>query len=410
KVLARNDYKEEDKGLYLNIVYGTLQNRIYLDYLLSRYIEKTFDKLDPEVLEILRTAVYQIYFLDKIPEYAVVNEAVTMIGKMQPRAKGFVNGVLRNILRNKEKDSIFKIDDFDNEKEAFSVRYSIPLWIVYKYYETFGTQKTEDLLPMMNGKPPFTIRVNTLKISSEELNEKLTKKGIEVVPGKLDPDALNLQKIGAFGSQIHKDELFLKGFFMIQDQGAMLAARLLSPKSGDHVLDMCAAPGGKTTHLAQLMENKGSIIARDVFNSRLELIQNTSERMGIDIIHTEEKDGCIFESEEAEKYDKILLDAPCSGLGIIRRKPEIRYGMTKKDRKALTKLQEKLLDNAVLALKPGGSLVYCTCTVNCDENEKQIEKVLKKYSNVTLDPYGMRYTSPFEDDTDCFFMCKLNKQ
>lgn len=413
KVLGENHYKEEDRGLYLNIVYGTLQYKLYLDYLLKKHISKDLNKLDPEVLEILRIAVYQIYFLDKIPAYAAVNESVEITGRLKPKARGFVNGVLRNILRSKETDEAFDFSSFSNEKEALSVRYSIPVWIIHKYYETFGAEKAEKIIPLLNEKPPFTIRVNTLKVDRNTLEEKLSDQGIYCEEGALDCDALHLSHLGSFENQVQCDPLFTAGCFMIQDQGAMKAARLLGPQKTDRVLDMCAAPGGKTTHLSQIMENEGTVIARDIFDSRLKLIEETAARLGLCNIETQKTDGCIFRPEDREAFDRVLLDAPCSGLGIIRRKPEIRYTITKKVRKELVRIQRQLLDHAVQYLKPGGTLVYCTCTVNSDENERQIERALKDYPFMRIEAVseGVNsiHTSPLDDGCDCFFMAKLKK-
>ncbi|MEG0378678.1 MAG: 16S rRNA (cytosine(967)-C(5))-methyltransferase RsmB, partial [Eubacterium sp.] len=292
--------------------------------------------------------------------------------------------------------------------------------------EAFGVEKAEKILPMMNDKPPFTIRVNVLKTGREALRQALLEKGITSEMGSCDASALKLLDVGAFESHVQKDNLFTEGFFTIQDQGAMVAARLLAPEPGERVLDMCAAPGGKTTHLAELMGNTGEIIARDVFASRITLIEDTAKRLGITIIKTEEKDGSIFDEAEQNTYDRILLDAPCTGLGIIRRKPEIRYGMGKKDRQAIVKLQAKLLDHAVAYLKPGGTMVYATCTVNPDENEKQIVKLLEKYPFMSVHHEvgcdgrlhttplddgcdGRLHTTPLDDGCDGFFMCKLVK-
>lgn len=414
KILEKGNYKEEDRGLYLNIVYGTLQNKIYLDFLLKKYIKTDLNKLDSEVLCILRSSVYQIYFLNKIPDYAVVNEAVSLIEGLNPKAKGFVNGVLRNILRGQEEDKIFDFDSFDNEKEALSVRYSIPVWIIHKYYEAFGSEVAEKVIPLLNEKPPFTIRTNTLKTNREALKQALENKEIKVDCGALDKDALKLENANHFENQVQNDELFKKGHFVIQDQGAMLAASMLEPKPDEMILDMCAAPGGKTTHISQLMENRGTVVACDVFESRLKLIDEAAQRLGITNIMTQKSDGCIFRPEEKEKYDRILLDAPCSGLGIIRRKPEIRYTMTKKARKELVKIQKTLLDHAAQYLKPEGTLVYCTCTVNGDENEKQIQTFLDRHPYMhlekSIDALEMVRTNPLDDGCDCFFMCKLKKK
>ncbi|MDO4287671.1 MAG: 16S rRNA (cytosine(967)-C(5))-methyltransferase RsmB [Eubacterium sp.] len=411
RVLSEGGLAPEDRGLYLNIVYGTIQNLYYLDYLLGKYVKREFAQLDAEVLMTLRAAVYQLRFLDKVPDYAVVNEAVASAPK---RARGFVNGVLRSLLRDREALAAFDAGAFANEKEALSVRYSLPVWIVHKYYEAYGQEKAEAIIPKINDKPPFTIRVNTLKISREKLMEALEALGIKAVPGTLDPDALHLEQVGVFEGKIQKSPLFAQGYFTIQDQAAMAAASLLAPKAGERVLDLCAAPGGKTTHLAQLMENCGQIVARDVTDSRLTLIDETAARLGVKIIETQKADGTVFRPEDQQAYDAILLDAPCSGLGIVRRKPEIRYGMDKKARRALCAIQAKLLDNAAAYLKPGGRLVYSTCTINGDENEGQIRKFLDRHPEMVcvsdLKDKDALYTSPLKDNADGFFICALKKE
>ena len=411
KILSQHTYCEEDRRLYLNIVYGTIQNLYYLDHQLSRFVNRKLTQLDASVLMNLRTALYQIIFLDKVPDYAAVNEAVNMTGK---KARGFVNGVLRNILRNREKLTEWREEDFKNEKEMLSIRYSLPVWVVHKYYECFGNEKAERIIPMLNEKPPFTVRVNTLKINRESLIREFEALGIEAVPGELDPDALHLKQIGVFEGEVQSSALFKEGCFTIQDQGAMLTARLLDPEPGERILDFCSAPGGKTTHLAQLMDDRGEIIARDIFDSRLELVQKTAERLGIHVIRTENVDGTVLRKEDVETFDRILLDAPCSGLGIVRRKPEIRYGMDKKARKALIQIQSEMLDRAADYLKPGGILVYSTCTVNPDENEHQIRRFLERHPEMVsasdLGDRSVHYTCPLRDGADGFFMCRLEKK
>ena len=410
RVLSKGRLSVEDRGLYLNIVYGVVQNLYYLDDIIGRFVNRKLSQLDAEVLMILRTAVYQLVFLDKVPDYAVVNEAVEMTGR---RARGFINGVLRNMLRNRDTLENFDATRFRNEKDALSVRYSLPLWIVHKYYEAYGARQAEAIIPMLNARPPFTIRVNTLKTDREALIRDLEALGIETAPGRLDEDALHLKQLGIFEGEIQKSELFLQGHFTIQDQAAMMAARALRPMPGEQVLDLCAAPGGKTTHLAQLMDNRGHIVARDVTDSRLALIDETAVRLGVKIIETQKADGTVFVPGDAGRYDAILLDAPCSGLGIVRRKPEIRYGMDKQARRALVTIQAALLDNAAAYLRPGGRLVYSTCTVNGDENERQVRKFLARHPEMAclsdLDNKNTLYTNPLKDGADGFFICALQK-
>ncbi|KNZ41178.1 16S rRNA (cytosine(967)-C(5))-methyltransferase RsmB [Acetobacterium bakii] len=415
KVFAANDIKAEDGRLYLNIVYGCLQNQSYLDYLVKQQSSTPIKKLHKEVREILRIALYQIYFLDKIPDYAIVNEAVKMTVEVQPQAKGFVNGVLRSIMRKIEKEGKdFKFENWDNEKEALSIRYSLPLWIVYKYYETYGTHAAEAIIPLLNEKPPFTIRCNGLKTSMEELMAELEALGVEPIQGTLSPNAIHITNLSVFENSIEETPLYRDGHFVIQDQATLVTVERLDPKPGDRVLDMCAAPGGKTTYLSQLMENTGEIIARDIFPKRLQLIAEASNRLGCTNILLEEHDGSELLEKDKEAFDKILLDAPCSGLGVLRRKPEIRYHMTKEARKALVKIQRDLLENAISCLKPGGQLLYSTCTVNKDENENQIEAILTKHPEMKVVPdqngNDYTFTSPLTDQSDGFFICLLTKE
>jgi 16S rRNA (cytosine967-C5)-methyltransferase len=415
KVLFDRSIKPEDCRLYLNIVYGCLQNQSYLDYIIKQTSKKPIKELHKEVSEILRIAIYQLYFLDKIPDYAIVNEAVEITGEVQPQATGFVNGVLRNILRKIEDEGTgFPFEKWDNEKEALSIRYSIPMWIIYKYYETFGKENGETMIPLLNEKPPFTIRCNTLKTSVKDLINDLEEMGCEPIRGQFSENAIHLSNISVFENHIEDDQLYKQGYFAIQDQAAIMTVERLAPLPGDCVLDMCAAPGGKTTHMSQLMNNEGEIIGRDIFEHRLKLIKEASTRLGCTIIKLEEKDGLDYFKEDVEKFDKILLDAPCSGLGVIRRKPEIRYRNSKTDRKALVKIQETLLDHAIMYLKPGGTLLYSTCTVNKDENENQIKKILNKYLELEIIPdengNDFTHTSPLLDQCDGFFMCLLKKK
>ena len=406
EVLSKIPFTNEDRGLYLNLVYGCLQNKIYLDYIIGKVATKPLAKLDKLVLESLRVAVYQIYFLDRIPDYAAVDQSVSFVAKENPKAKGFVNGVLRNILR--KKDELGCIQAMDNEKEVLSLKYSVPLWLVHKYFEAYGGEEGTKIIESMNQTPPLTLRVNTLKNTASDLFDHLEKEGFAPKKGKLSKDAILLGETAGFGGELTKSIGYKKGWFTIQDQGAMTMVEALDPKAGEKVLDMCAAPGGKTTHIAQLMDNQGEIVARDIYTSRLNLIEDTAKRLGVTNIITQAVDGCILDPTEVETYDKILLDAPCSGTGIIRRKPEIRYTGDKKTRKAIRQIQKKLLENGVAMLKKGGTLVYSTCAVDSEENEKMIQWICKEHPELEMESQG--YTNPLIDGSDCFFHCVLKKK
>lgn len=404
RALSRKFFVDEDKRLYVNLVYGTLQNRLYLDWILEKFVDSG-KKIQPVVREILRMSIYQLVFLDRIPAYAVINEAVEITGRRQRRARGFVNGVLRNFARHPEAAEISG-DYFDNEKDYLSVRYSIPVGIVHQYFRAYGADKAVKIISRLNEAPPLFLRVNTLKTNREKLIDELKSQGIEAVPGKMSDAAVKISDYSA-GESVENLVSFRKGWITVQDEGAMKIVECLDPKPGDSVLDMCAAPGGKTTHMAELMKNTGSITARDVYDSRIALIEETADRMGISIITAEKADGQILKDEDIGRFDKILLDAPCSGTGIIRRKPEIRYAGTKKARREIRAVQRKFLANALEMLKSGGELVYSTCTVDPAENQELIDAVCAGRDDLTVGRGN--YTDPLEDGCDSFFYCKIKK-
>lgn len=408
--LSRFSFSSEDRRLYTNIVYGTLQNKIYLDWLISQVVMPSQNRLDEIVTVILQTAVYQIFFLDRIPNYAIVDESVKLTREKKKKAVGFVNGVLRSVLRRKDELSDYDFNAWQNEKEALSVRYSVPQWIVHKYFETFGDEIGESLIKKVNHIPPFTIRVNTLKTNREHLCHLLEKDGISCRYGELSENAVHLDFNHSDNHDIRRNEWFQKGYFTVQDQGAMVLTELLDPQPGERILDMCAAPGGKTTYIAQLMKNTGEITARDINDSRIELIENAAKRLGITIIETERFDGSCLNPIDIQTYDRILLDAPCSGMGVIRRKPEIRYLSDKKERKALRSIQSDMLDHAADMLKVGGVLIYSTCTILPEENEKQIEAFLERHPEMESIPDKTGYTHFNMDGADCFFYCQCKKK
>ncbi|EFV02173.1 ribosomal RNA small subunit methyltransferase B [Pseudoramibacter alactolyticus ATCC 23263] len=406
QTLSRLSFNAEDANLYTLLVYGVLQNQIFLDYCLDQLIKEP-KRVDFETREILRIAAYQILKLDRIPDYAAVSEAVLLCGKVNRRAKGFVNGVLRNLIRNKTRLFDISNGSFRNEKEVLATRFSIPLPVVHYYFEAYGKEAAPAILAQMNVPAPLSVRVNTLKLSREDLAAKLQAEGLAVEVGQLSSDCLYLKGISA--SELVQSCWFKDGWLTIQDQGAMLIAELLDPRPGERILDMCAAPGGKTTHLAQLMSDAGEIIARDIYPSRLQLIEDAAKRLGISNIKTELWDGIQPPKEEAA-FDKILLDAPCSGYGVIRRKPEIRYRGTKEDRRAIRQTQRTLLNNGLDLLRSDGKLVYATCTIDPEENNRQIARVVRERSDVIAEAETERMTSPLTDGCDGFYMIRLIKR
>lgn len=390
------------RGFITNLVYGTISNRTRIDYIISAYSSVPVNKISPDVLEILRMGIYQILYTDKIPLYAIVNESVEL--SRLKSVKGFINGMLRNIARNSKPVNYPK--DF---AEFLSVYYSCPKWICDMWIKTYGKKQAEDLIKSTNNPPPLCARVNTLKISVSDFCEKYDAKKDELTDcGVIFDNSLN----------ISDDEGHKNGLFYIQDTASQLPCEVLAPTENDVVFDMCAAPGGKTTYLAQIMQNKGKIYAFDIHPHKIKLIENTASRLGLENITAQVKDGSALDENLVGRADKILLDAPCSGLGIIRRKPEIKFDKTPDDIKSIVKLQADMLETASKYLKCGGHMVYSTCTINEDENEKQIQNFLENHKNFTLQSIrtnnvksdsGLVQLLPSVHGCDGFFVANLIK-
>lgn len=385
-----------DKGLVTQLIYGVVRRKLTLDYIISKYSKVKIKKLSKYVLLILRMGVYQLYFTDKIPESAAVNESVKLAKKFCGKSSGFVNGILHSVIRGK--DSL----EYPKDKiEYLSVKYSFPEEIVELLWETGFC---EDLLARLNDEPETTVRVNSLK--EEELETPMEVSDIY--------DGARILK----GTDIAENPDYQKGRIIPQDIGAMMASLALMPNPGDTVIDMCAAPGGKTTHLAEIMGNEGKIYAFDIHPHKIEIIKKNAERMGISIIDARLGDGCQIQNEFVEKADKILCDVPCSGLGIIRRKPDIKWNKESIDE--LPDIQYQILQNASKYLKVGGEIVYSTCTIIKRENEDVIKKFLLENKNFELvsielpgklqrENEGYITLYPNIDGTDGFFISKIKR-
>lgn len=387
--LKETELTREDKAFVSALVYGVLDRKITLDYVLSSFMKTPIKKTAPFTLAVLRTALYQIMFMDKIPDSAAVNEAVKLIKKSREnRNTGFVNAVLRAVLRSEK-----LLPQGDTTKEL-SVRYSCPEWIVESFVEDYGVETAKKLLEESLKAPPFTVRVNTEKIGAFALGEELEKEGVTLINTEID-NAFILDK----GIDIAKNPLYKNGMFYVQDLASQIAVSTLAPKEGERVLDMCAAPGGKTFTMAQLMKNKGEIVACDLYEARVGLIAESAKRLGLDIIKPIVCDASQF-NEDLGKFDCILCDVPCSGLGVIRRKPEIKY-KPQSDFCSLEELQYSILCNAVKYLKKGGRILYSTCTLRCAENEKLVIRFQKEYNN--LNKVSEKTLMPHIDKTDGFY-------
>ncbi|WP_426349286.1 16S rRNA (cytosine(967)-C(5))-methyltransferase RsmB [Alloiococcus sp. CFN-8] len=375
KELNKNNIDTKDKGLITEIVYGTLKQKYSIDKDIQLYLDRKLSTLDQHILNILRVSFYQLNYLDKVPEYAILNEAVEIAKKYKKGLQGFVNGVLRNHLRKRLTYSpINKIDEL-------SYKYSFEPWMSKLFVNQYGNDKATEILRGLNFNPFVTLRVNSLKTNFNDAFEELKSMGYDIVEGQLSPDALHIRK----GSNIDNNPLFKRGWITVQDESAMMVTEVLSPKANDVVLDLCAAPGGKTTHAADLMGNEGKILSFDIYENKLKKIKDNCDKLGIHIVETKVMDATVLCKDLVSIADKIILDVPCSGLGIIRKKPEIKWTKGKEDIKSLINIQRKIISNAISYLKEGGTLVYSTCTINKEENEENIRWLLERYPEMKLE-------------------------
>lgn len=420
KYLEGQEFKDLDKAFITDIVYGTLKWRLTIDYIIGKFSSIKMKKLSPWILNVLRLGIYQLVFTDKIPVSAAVNESVKLAKRYGHAASsGFVNAVLRNIARNKDG---FQYPDRKKDPVGFlSVKYSHPEWMVRDWFNRYGEEFTEGLLISNNKIPPFTVRVNTLKTSKKELADKLRDDGFEVEDSKYIEDALIIKN----PSSVQNMDAFIKGYFQVQDESSMLVGKVLDPKPEEFVLDVCSAPGGKSTHIAQLMNNKGTVIARDVHEHKIRLIGDAKRRLGLNIIKAEVFDATILDEESVGKADRVLVDAPCTGLGILRRKPDIKWARNTGDKEEIVRLQEKILDTSSKYVKPGGVLVYSTCTIEPEENQQVVERFIlgnKEFYFEDISPFvpaelnkdsekkGYIQLYPNSDGTDGFFIARMRKR
>ena len=389
----RRPADDRDKALAVNIVYGVLTNLFYLDYQIKSYSNIPLKKISPSVLNILRISLYQIRFLSRVPDSAAVNEGVKLTKKVSYKSSGFVNAVLRASVRGGE-----KLPPKYNRLEYLSVLYSYPEWMIELWDRDLGCAECEKLLEAGNIIPPVTVRTNELKITPEKLAEMLGAEECE------PRGALRLQKSG----NIEQMPQFREGLFTVQDAAAQMAVLELDPQEGEEILDMCAAPGGKTTHISERMKDTGQVIAWDKYSQKIALIEENAARLGITNIRAFEYDATVPNSELSQKFDRVLLDAPCSGLGIIRKKPDIKWLRKKEDIAPILSEQKALLDAASMYVKKGGVLLYSTCTVNRAENEDMIDGFVSSHPEFAkCEEFINLY--PHKNNTDGFFICKLRR-
>ncbi len=346
-----------ERSFIMRLSQGTVEKMIYLDYVIDLFSKVKSAKMKPLIRNLMRLSVYQILFMDGVPDSAACNEAVKIANKRGfATLKGFVNGVLRNISRNKAEIKL---------PQELHVRYSIPKWITDKWEKIYGRDTLIKILEAFDGESATYVRCNTLKKSQEEIVEMLKSQGITVEPVEGISGALKISDY----DYIAGIEAFEQGLINVQDISSMLVGIVANPKAGDYVIDTCAAPGGKSIHMALLMENKGMVSARDISERKVMMMNDTIARIGLDNVKANVYDALTLNEDDIEKADVVLCDLPCSGLGIIGRKADIKYKMTPEKQAELVKIQREMLKVASKYVKHGGRLVFSTCTINNEENE-----------------------------------------
>ncbi len=414
KHLNKSDLDTKDRALVTELVYGTIKYKYTLDCILEKLLKNGIKKIDPGLLNILRISLYQLRYLDKIPEFAVVNEAVELAKKKSAGASRLVNGVLRNYLRNKD---LVCYDD-KNLVDKLCFTYSYPKWLVELISSQYTMEETIKILKGLNMRPSVTVRVNNLKLSYEEAFKRLQEFGYDVEEGQVCPEAVIIKK----GSNIENNPLFIEGCISVQDESAMLVAPVMDLSENMKVLDLCSAPGGKACHMAEIMNNKGKISAFDIHEKKLSLIGENVKRLGIKNITCSKLDAAKYLEKLSLSGDRVLIDVPCSGIGIIRKKPEIKWTKDIMSTKALEDIQRNIMKNAAKYTKAGGKLIYSTCTLNKNENEENIKWFLENHPQFEIDPI---YCGKFEnviyhnegfitilpnENMDGFFICKMKKR
>lgn len=398
-----SDYRDE--SLYRELVYGVTENLYYIDYIIGMASKIKLKKLEKLVLNALRVGVYELIFL-RIEEYATVNEIVKIVKKKKgQKASNYTNGVLRNIVRNKDEFTDIKIKD---KKLKLSIKYSFHPDIIEYLSNYYGDDELEKLLIVLTQRPEMSIRVNDLLTNRDDLSSDLASIGIKTRPSNIAKDGLIIEN----PVRVTFTEEFKKGYFTIQDQGSIMVSEILNPSPNSRVLDLCAAPGSKSTHLGQICKDKSKIIANDISTNKLSKIRENFDRLQLSNYEIKNYDARQYIEEFKDSFDYVLVDAPCSGLGVIRRKPEIKLFRSLDEIKELAKIQADILSNGIKYLKKGGYLVYSTCTMGQLENEDVVNKVLNDNKNIEIVPINgceNIQLQPNINGSDVFFICKLTK-
>lgn len=382
--LVRHRPEPREAALATELVYGTIQRRNTIDAVLNRTVSKGVEKLQPWVRSLLRLSAYQLFYLDRVPPHAAVSEAVA-IAKRRGHAgiSGLVNAVLRKL---SVRPGPPQVPEGMSGAERIAFLHSHPQWLIEEWIAAFGEEQAERIAAANNAPPRVSVRVNRLKTSREALLRQLNQAGMEAVPSEVSPDGVIITS----GGNAAHTAAYKEGLCTVQDESSMLVAAMANPKPNMRVLDCCAAPGGKTTHLAELMGDRGEVIACDIHPHKIDLIQANASRLGLASIRPIAADAAkLHEQFEEASFDLVVLDAPCSGYGVIRRKPDIKWTKTREESRAVAQLQYKLLSSVHRLVKPGGLLVYSTCTLAERENGEQIARFLSEHPEFTLDPQGL---------------------
>ena len=403
EILKKSNIDERDYNFIKEITTGVIRNRTYLDYVIKINSRVKIKRIHKIILSILEMAIYQMYFLDKVPDYSIVDESVNLAKIYGNRGSiSFTNGILRSISK-KDAPQVKIEDSIDN----LSTFYSHPKFYTEYFYNNYGEEFTKKLLKANNEMPPFTIRVNTLKTSKSDLMNNLKELGFEIEETVYD-NALNILN----PKGIIDTKYFDEGHFYIQDLGSILVASFLKPRENSSLLDLCAAPRGKTTHLAELMNNTGEIIACDKSQGKIKLIQENAKRLGVENIETRVNDARVLNKEFIDKFDYVLVDAPCSGTGLYRKKPDIKWNKDLEDIRALAEIQLEILDKAKDYVKDGGELLYSTCSLSRIENEDVVNKFLENNKNFKIKKLRDREVLklfPSTDGSDGFSISLMEK-
>lgn len=415
RTIQKGDMNDRDRRFYTELVYGTVRCLNYLDWIIGKLSSRTINKLDPVCLVILRMGLYQIFRMSKIPESAACNEAVKMARRFGNRGMaGFVNALLRNSIRRRLE---FQIPDLsENAPLHLSLTYHQPVWLVKKWIHDYGTDDTVRICQYFDSIPDLCLRTNTQRISRDELQQQLSKRGLQAVAASFSPEGIYLKDNPGIQSlqEIHD------GLALIQDEPSQLVAHALDPQPHEVIFDVCAAPGGKTTHIAALAGPDTTVYGCDIYEHKLKLIESNARALHLTNVRTLLQDACTIGDKYREKADRVLVDAPCSGLGVLRRKLDLRWRKRAEDLQKLPVLQSRILESAAACVRPSGVLVYSTCTMNDGENSQVIQQFLQAHQEFKAENLGnlcgLSQPGPFiqllpqKDGLDGFFIARLRKE